>query len=153
VGSSATLRQARNDVTSWLHGHGIDAEMQDRAALVVSELATNAVQAAPGAEYNVHGTLYTDGEVVVTVVSCTTFEQPPPREHWGPPSTYSESGRGLMIVDDLSANVQVDCAVTGRVVVTASLRSPEAGDADEAGGEPAVSDRSMAAVRRSGAER
>jgi anti-sigma regulatory factor (Ser/Thr protein kinase) len=129
AGSSATLRRARGDVVSWLDQHGIDAELQDRAALVVSELATNAVQASPGSEYNVHGSLLADGEVVLSVVSCTDFEHPPPREHWGPPTLYSESGRGLMIVDDLSADVQVDCAATGKVVVTATLRS--AGDAPD----------------------
>src|SRR5512138_875182 len=82
-GSSTTLRRARGDVVSWLDHHGVDPELQDRAALVVSELATNAVQASPGSEYNVHGSLYlADGEVVLSVVSCTDFEQPPPREHW-----------------------------------------------------------------------
>ena len=123
AGSSATLRRARGDVVSWLDRHGLDADLKDRAALVLSELATNAVQAAPGSEYNVHGSLSDDGEVVLSVVSCTDFEQPPPRDHWGPPTLYSESGRGLMIVDDLSTDVQVDCAVTGRVVVTATLHS------------------------------
>lgn len=122
-GSSATLRSARGDVVSWLDHHGVDAELQDRAALVVSELATNAVQASPGSEYNVHGSLYADGEVVLSVVSSTNFEQPPPREHWGPPTPLSESGRGLLIVDDLSEDVEVDCAPTGRVVVTATLRT------------------------------
>lgn len=121
-GSSVTLRTARNDVTDWLDENGIDAELKDRAALVLSELATNALQASPGSEYNVHGSLSRDGEVVLSVVSRTRFEQPPPREHWGPPTLMSESGRGLMIVDDLSTDVAVELPSTGMVVVTATLR-------------------------------
>lgn len=122
-GSSVTLRRARHDVVTWLEQHGIEPELQDRAALVLSELATNAVQAAPGSEYNVHGSLYNDGEVVLSVVSRTSFERPPPREHWGPPTVMSESGRGLMIVDDLSTDVNVELPSTGMVVVTARLHS------------------------------
>lgn len=121
-GSSVTLHRARGDLVSWLDDHGTDGELQDRAALVLSELVTNAVQASPGAEYNVHGSLLDDGDVVVSVVSRTRFEQPPPREHWGPPSLLSESGRGLMIVDDLSSDVEVELPSTGSVVVTATLR-------------------------------
>jgi len=132
AGSSTTLQRARGDVISWLDDHGVDSELQGRAALVISELATNAVQASQGSEYNVHGSLYADGEVELTVVSRSGFEQPPPREHWGPPTVCSESGRGLMIVDDLSTDVQVDCAATGRVVVTARLRSAGP-DADRSG--------------------
>ena len=62
-----------------------------------------------------------DGEVVLSVVSRTRYEQPPPREHWGPPTLMSETGRGLMIVDDLSADVEVELPSTGMVVVTATL--------------------------------
>ncbi|HEY7626489.1 MAG TPA: ATP-binding protein [Ilumatobacteraceae bacterium] len=120
-GSSATLRRVRYDVTTWLDENGIEPELQGRAALVLSELATNALQASPGSEYNVHGSLSSDGEVVLSVVSRTRYERPPPREHWGPPSLMSEGGRGLMIVDDLSTDVEVELPSTGMVVVTATL--------------------------------
>jgi hypothetical protein len=62
--------------------------------------------------------------VAVTVVSHTDFEQPPPKEHWGPPALLAGRGRGLMIVDDLSSEVTVDVPSQGTVVVTATLPAP-----------------------------
>jgi anti-sigma regulatory factor (Ser/Thr protein kinase) len=129
-GTSSTLQSARNDVVAWLRDFGLDEDVQQRAALVISELATNAVQASPGSAYIVRGTLGHDGSdgadrdsVVLTVVSHTSFEQPPPKEHWGPSAVLAGRGRGLMIVDDLSTDVTVDVPTHGTVVVTATLRA------------------------------
>jgi anti-sigma regulatory factor (Ser/Thr protein kinase) len=122
-GSSRTLQAARTDLVDWLQQNGVDEDVQDRAALVVSELATNAIQAAPGFEYIVSGSI-DRGDVALTVVSHTDFEQPPPREHWGPPAALAGRGRGLMIVDDLSTDVVVEVPSQGTVMVTATLRAP-----------------------------
>jgi anti-sigma regulatory factor (Ser/Thr protein kinase) len=122
-GASHTLRVARNDVVGWLDEHGFDRALQDRAALVLSELATNAVQVAPGTTYAVSVSQPDAHCAVVAVTSRTEYEQPPPREHWRPASALAPRGRGLMIVDEIADAVDVD--VGGEtVVVTATLRSP-----------------------------
>ena len=122
-GTSHTLRIARDDVVGWLDEHGFDTELQDRAALVLSELATNAVQAAPGNPYGVSVSQPDAQSAVVAVTSRTEYEQPPPREHWRPTSVLAPRGRGLMIVDELADAVDVDVRERDTVVVTATLRS------------------------------
>ena len=123
-GTSHTLRVARNDVVGWLEVHGFDRDLQDRAALVLSELATNAVQAAPGNTYAVSVSQPDDRCAVVAVTSRTEYERPPPREHWRPASVLASRGRGLMIVDEIADAVDVDLRDGETVVVTATLRSP-----------------------------
>ena len=122
-GTSSTLRDARKDVVGWLLDRGFDGDLQDRAALVVSELATNAVQAAPGIAYGVQVRRVGDRSAILAVTSHTDFQQPPPREHWGPASTLAARGRGLMIVEELADGVEVDLARRDTVVVTATFRS------------------------------
>jgi anti-sigma regulatory factor (Ser/Thr protein kinase) len=117
------LRVARRDVDGWLTERGFDENLRDRAALVLSELATNAVQASPGTAYDVNVRQVDDHSAVVTVTSRASFEKPPPREHWGPPTTFAPRGRGLMIVDELADDVEVDVRNRDTVVVTATLRS------------------------------
>jgi len=50
-GRTETLRQARTEVGGWLAAHDLGSDVRERAELVVSELASNAVQAAPGTPY------------------------------------------------------------------------------------------------------
>jgi len=121
-GSSSTLSDARNDAVGWLGEHGLGLELQERAALVLSELATNAVQASPGTGYSVQLTIDRDRAAIIAVTSHTLYEQPPPREHWGPPSLLAPRGRGLMIVRELAEDVVVDLPDRDTVVVTATLR-------------------------------
>ncbi len=121
-GTSGTLRDARNDVVGWLEQHGVEDDLVDRAALVVSELATNAVQASPGSDYGVQLSLDRDRSATISVTSHTDYEQPPPPEHWGPPSLLAPRGRGLLIVSELSQDVAVDLPSRDTVVVTAKLR-------------------------------
>jgi anti-sigma regulatory factor (Ser/Thr protein kinase) len=122
-GTSSTLRDARKDVVGWLLDCGFDRDLQDRAALVVSELATNAVQASPGITYGVQLQRVGDRSATLVVTSRTEFQRPPPREHWGPASTLAARGRGLMIVEQLSDGVEVDLPSRDTVVVTATFRS------------------------------
>jgi anti-sigma regulatory factor (Ser/Thr protein kinase) len=122
-GTSSTLRDARKDIVEWLIERGFDQELQDRAALVLSELATNAVQASPGRSYAVRLRDLGDRSAVLVVTSHTDYETPPPREHWAPTSTRAARGRGLMIVDALADEVEVDLPSHDTVVVTATLRS------------------------------
>jgi anti-sigma regulatory factor (Ser/Thr protein kinase) len=121
-GTTGTLRAARTDVTGCLHERGVDPDLRDRAELVLSELAANAVQASPGNPFGLRLSLGNDGAVVVTVTSSTSNGSPPPRERWGPMTLRAPSGRGLMIVDELSDQVVIDRPDPRTVVVTATLR-------------------------------
>ncbi len=123
-GTSSTLRVARNDLIGWLTERGFDHDLRDRAALVLSELATNAIQASPGIKYGVRISEIGDGSAVVAVSSHTDLERPPPREHWGPATSLAARGRGLMIVDELADDVRVELRNRHTIVVTVTLRSP-----------------------------
>ena len=121
-GTTCTLRAARTDVTMLLHQRGVDPDLRDRAELVISELAANAVQASPGNPFGLRLSLDNDGAVVLTVTSYTSNGSPPPRERWGPITLRAASGRGLMIVGELSNRVVIDQPDPQTVVVTATLR-------------------------------
>ena len=121
-GTTGTLRVARTDVTGCLHERGIDQDLLERATLVLSELAANAVQASPGNPFSLRLSLGNDGAVVVALTSQTNNGSPPPREKWGPTTLRAPNGRGLMIVDELSDQVVVVSPDPRTVVVTATLR-------------------------------
>lgn len=126
-GDLATLRAARRDVVEWLTELGTDDETKERAALVVSELTSNAVQAAPGRRYNLQVTRLDDGSAAISVRNRPIGSRPPARELWRPaPETPLRKllprGRGLAIVDSLSEEVTIehhgdDVVVTARVRV------------------------------------
>jgi anti-sigma regulatory factor (Ser/Thr protein kinase) len=121
-GTTGTLRVARNDIVECLKDHVPDEDIHERAQLVVSELATNAIQAAPGAAYSLRVSVGADGSVIMTVTSTTENDAPPPRHQWGPAHPVAVRGRGLLIVDKLTDEVDVEQA-DGTIVVRARLRS------------------------------
>ena len=88
-GSAESLRATRNDVSAWLHASGCDDEMAQRAVLVASELASNAVQAAPDHRYAVSIVQAGPSLVELTVRSSRLSAAPPERAHWFP-TTPSE---------------------------------------------------------------
>lgn len=123
-GDLVTLRAARAAVIDWLAGLGADDDTRERAALIVSELSSNAIQAAPGRTYSLQVRL-DDGCATISVRNSPTGSRPPARESWRPePATQLRNllprGRGLAIVDSLSEDVTVvhhgdDVVVTARV--------------------------------------
>lgn len=121
-GTTSILRVARTDVIGSLADRGVDQDLRERAELVLSELAANAVQASPGQPFGLRMILDSDGAVVVAVTSHTDNGSPPPRAQWGPATTRAPKGRGLMIVDELSEDVVVNKPDSRTVVVTATLR-------------------------------
>ncbi len=121
-GVTGTLRAARNDLVDCLEVHGIDQDLRDRAQLVLSELATNAVEASPGSPFVVRLSIGDGRSLVLEVTSRTDAGTPPPREIWGPATSLAARGRGLLIVGSLSAEVDVDQPAAGTVVVKATLR-------------------------------
>jgi anti-sigma regulatory factor (Ser/Thr protein kinase) len=122
-GATRTLQSARSDVLDCLRPYVADTDVQERAQLVVSELATNAIQASPGRSYRLRVSLVAGGSVEVEVTSSTGHETPPPRDLWGPATAVAPKGRGLMIVGKLTDEVGVEQPVAGTVVVTATFRS------------------------------
>jgi anti-sigma regulatory factor (Ser/Thr protein kinase) len=121
-GTTGMLRAARTDATGCMHQYGVDQDLRERAELVLSELAANAVQASPGSPFGLRMTLSTDGSVVLAVTSHTDNGSPPPHQQWHPATVRAPTGRGLMIVDHLSEQVVVNKPDPRTVVVTATLR-------------------------------
>ena len=121
-GTTGTLRAARNDVVGFLKAHVPDEDLHERAELVVSELATNAIQASPGVAYALRVEFTDDGSVVLAVTSYAQNDAPPPREAWGPASARAPRGRGLLIVDGLTDGVAVERPSDDTIVVTATFR-------------------------------
>lgn len=120
-GRTDSLRSVRADLLAWLNGGGADSDAQERAALVVSELAANAVQAAPGRRYQVRAA-WDGGHMVVTVHNATDGDRPPVRSTWGQVDALAPRGRGLAIVDALADRVDVAERGDGSIVITARLR-------------------------------
>ena len=124
-GDVATLRVARRDAVEWMTELGADDETKERAALIVSELTSNAIQAAPGRTDHLQLTLRDDGSATISVRNHPNGSRPPPRELWraaphSPLRKLLPRGRGLAIVDSLSEDVTVehhgdDVVVTARV--------------------------------------
>ena len=107
-GTAGSLRITRDDVSAWLRASGCDDEMAQRAVLVASELASNAVQAAPDHRYTVSMVQEGQGFVELTVSSSFVSGGPPERDLWFPTTPSAPRGRGLSIVAALSSDVRVD---------------------------------------------
>ena len=122
AGNSHTLRDVRNDVAAALRSSIVDPDVEERARLVVSELATNAIQASPGQRYGLVVRIGSDRSVVVRITSFGERHTLPSREAWGPETATAVRGRGLLIVGTLSDEVEIDQPASDIVVVTATLR-------------------------------
>jgi len=121
-GTTDTLRSARTEVGDRLADRCLGLDIRERAELVVSELASNAVQAAPGSPYRLLVAIESDESVVIALTSTASQGGPPPRAEWGPSNVLAPTGRGLLIVDELSDAVNVQRPTGGKLVVTATLR-------------------------------
>ncbi|HZX53175.1 MAG TPA: ATP-binding protein [Ilumatobacteraceae bacterium] len=121
-GTTDTLRLARTEVGDRLADRRLGLDLRERAELVVSELASNAVQAAPGTPYRLLVAIESDESVVIALTSNASQGGPPPRAEWGPANVLAPTGRGLLIIDELSDSVNVQRPAGGKIVVTATLR-------------------------------
>jgi anti-sigma regulatory factor (Ser/Thr protein kinase) len=128
AGTTTSLRSARNDVVEVLRAHVPDQELQDRAELVVSELATNAIQASPDTSFGLRVSLADDGSVAVAITNSSWRDGLPPRSAWGPQYPGAPRGRGLMIVAELTDEVEVEQPAAGVLVVTATFRTANVSD-------------------------
>ena len=124
-GDLVTLHAARHDVIDWLSNLRADEETKDRAALIVSELCSNAIQNSPGSAYSLEIVRLDDDTAAISVRNRPTDKLPPPREQWRPAADLtlkelSVRGRGLAIVDSLSEELTIehlgdDLLVTARL--------------------------------------
>jgi anti-sigma regulatory factor (Ser/Thr protein kinase) len=120
-----TLHSARREVVDWLADLGADEGTQQRAALIVSELCSNAIQNSPGLPYNLEIARVDDDHAEISVRNRPADHLPPAREQWRPGGDLSLKelslrGRGLAIVDSLSEEVTIE-HLGDELVVTARL--------------------------------
>lgn len=121
AGDAPTLRAARLDVADFLLGFGASTQTVEQASLVVSELASNAIQVAPGLPYHVSIRIVEPNAVALSVRNCGLGSVPPARGKWRPIDELSSRGRGLSIVDAVSDEVTVELD-GDEVTVTAWFR-------------------------------
>ncbi len=121
AGEASTLRAARRDVVNWLSECGADGQTIERASLITSELATNAIQAAPGQPYQLRASTVEPNAASLSIRNRTSNGGPPPRADWRPVDDLALRGRGLSIVESLADEVTVELD-DDEVVVTAWFR-------------------------------
>jgi anti-sigma regulatory factor (Ser/Thr protein kinase) len=113
------IGEFRHAVRDELDGRCSD-EMRERIELVLSELLTNAVAAAPSDSLVTADVSYADGRAVISVHNISGRPNPPVPT---PPSTVdpaSPRGRGLLIADHLTTALDIDERGT-HVTVTAVI--------------------------------
>lgn len=121
VGDASTLRVARRDVVDFLLDCGANSQTVETASLIASELASNAIQAAPGIPYQLRIRVVDPNSTSLSVRNSTGGGTVPPPDMWLPVDDLAIRGRGLAIVDSLSDEVTVE--VEGdEVTVTAWFR-------------------------------
>lgn len=106
-GDHQVIGGVRQELGDWMTARGFGPEAVERARLVVSELATNAIEAAPGATFEVTVRLVAEGVAALAVTNPTTGSRPPPPDTWGPAEPLARRGRGLGIVAALADAVEV----------------------------------------------
>ncbi len=83
-GAPKSIGEVRRAASVWLGGAGLEESVRQRASLVVSELAANAVEAAPGAPFRVSIRII-GADVEIALTSRGRVDQLPPRP-WEAPS-------------------------------------------------------------------
>ncbi|MGR4849624.1 ATP-binding protein [Streptomyces sp. LARHCF252] len=106
---------AANQLHAWGIPHGADAS--DAVALIVAELAANAVThgRVPGRDFELRLTLVTGGVRIEVSDARAGSHLPGPREAH-PPCPLDESGRGLLLVDALADRWEVLRRQPGKTV-------------------------------------
>ena len=124
-GDLRTLHAARTDAVEWLTALGADEGTRERAALIVSELCSNAIQNSQESTYSLEVIRLDNETAAISVRNRPADKLPPPRELWRPAGDLSLKelslrGRGLAIVDSLSEELTIehlgdDLIVTSRL--------------------------------------
>lgn len=101
------IGEIRRAVKEELDGRCSD-DLRERIELVLSELLTNAVRAAPLDSVVTADVSYEDGRAVIKVHNISGPQHPPVPD---PPSTVDPSaprGRGLLIANRLTSELDID---------------------------------------------
>lgn len=128
-GSTASLGPARFDLDRWLSGQNLGSDFSGRATLVLSELATNAIQASPHQDFAVRLDRPAPHSITITVtnqVNPQTVDTDPLVAAVGGgamPDVAATHGWGLPIVAVLCDRVEIE-TVNGWVTVTGHLITP-----------------------------
>lgn len=120
VAETATINAARSFVTTTLAALAAGPRLLEKAELVASELAANAVQAANGGTYRVSVARDRSGAAIITVENATTGAPLPARGDWDARIALAPIGRGLGIVEQLAQEVNVD-ERSGEITIQARL--------------------------------
>ena len=120
-GATAVVNGVRLDVDTWLRSQAADDDTRSRAALVVSELVSNAVQASPGRPFRLHARRRSPTTIVLTATNRAENATIPARSEWGPDDLLAPGGRGLAIIDSLCDQVAIRTSADGDVTVEATL--------------------------------
>lgn len=107
----ASVALARRLVQAALLAWGLPILVED-AVLIVSELATNAVQHGKCHHFNVRISLHVDGSRVRLTLSDQSTERPLMRK----PTDGSQTGRGLLLIDALADTWGTDFSRAGKEV-------------------------------------
>jgi serine/threonine-protein kinase RsbW len=136
--SAASIRLARHALGHWLHLQpGADLDAVDDLLIACSELFTNAVEHACGADSMVAVRGRIEGTSVVLEIENDGpgFVRPPERRMIDVPDD-DEHGRGLFIVDVLTDRVEVEAAgghTIVRCVKDRVIRQPASHDHESDG--------------------
>jgi len=122
AGDAASLRAVRADVAGWLGRRGSAEDERRCGVLIVSEMASNAVQAKPGSSYHLQVCAVNDEVVDISVQNRCGRGSMPVRSRWGASDERALSGRGLSIVAALSQEVAVQFT-DEEVTVRARIRA------------------------------
>lgn len=120
-GTTAVVNGVRYDIDSWLIEHAADDDTRSRAALVISELVSNAVQASPGRTFDLSARRISPRALILMVTNHAEMAQIPQRGDWGPEDLLAPGGRGLAIIDALCDRVDITASADGDVTVEATL--------------------------------
>jgi anti-sigma regulatory factor (Ser/Thr protein kinase) len=124
----AAIGPMRARVTSWLAAQGASAEVREDAALVASELLSNAVGAARGPEGDIRIQVMERPEGWRVTVADRGVGLDRPRPHGGPPvrtggqpstAALDVEGRGLAMVRHVAGEVSIERKHGGWTVVSA----------------------------------
>jgi anti-sigma regulatory factor (Ser/Thr protein kinase) len=126
-GDHGVIGVVRRDLGEWFTAQGFPPEAVERARLVVSELATNAIEAAPGANFEVTVRMEGDGVAALAVTNPSAGTRPPPRSAWGPAEPLALRGRGLAIVAALADAITVSDDDLATITVEARISDQRAG--------------------------
>lgn len=128
---TSSVRVVRRSVAGFLFARGVDSSTIDRVTLALSELCTNAVEAADGVpqSFRVEADVTGDGDVRCLVANRASLGDLPAPDRWGPSDPMAARGRGLAIVRSVADDLTV-MGTDGELILEARFRSQAIGGLD-----------------------